>query len=110
MYSHVTVGALQSARDSIAMASGASQPVTTAAPLDDTGDASSVKGRGLKRPVRSTAMDGDVPQLAEAGGIMPKGWMNEKVGPIVIWRSPNGKIFRSCASACRGRCCCSACL
>ena len=34
MYSHVIVGALEFARDSIAMASGASQLVMTAAPLD----------------------------------------------------------------------------
>ena len=79
------------------MASGASQLVTAAAPLDDTGDASSVKGRGLKRPVRSTAVDVDAPQLAEAGGIIPKGLTTETVGPIVIWRSPNGKKFRSWA-------------
>ena len=52
------------------MASGASQPVMTAAPLDDTEDASSVKGSALKRPVRLTAMDGDAPQLAEAAALM----------------------------------------
>ena len=66
------------------MASGASQLVMTAAPLDDTEDASSVKGSALKRPVRLTAMDGDAPQLAEAAALMPKGWTNELVGPIVI--------------------------
>ena len=79
------------------MASGASQPGMTAAPLDDTEDASSVKGSALKRPVRLTAMDGDAPQLAEAAALMPKGWTNELVGPIVIWSSPNGKKFRSWA-------------
>ena len=54
-----------------ALASGASQPVMTAAPLDDTEDASSVKGSALKRPVRLTAeheaeltaMDGDALSL-----------------------------------------------
>ena len=79
------------------MASGASQPVMTAAPLDDTKDAYSVKGSALKRPVRLTAMDGDAPQLAEAAALMPEGWTNELVGPIVIWRSPNGKKFTSWA-------------
>ena len=66
------------------MASGASQRVMTAAPLDDTEDASSVKGSALKRPVCLTAMDGDAPQLADAAALMPKGWTNELVGPIVI--------------------------
>ena len=79
------------------MASGACQLAMTAAPLDDTEDASNVKCSALKRPVRLTAMDGDAPQLAEAAALMPKGWTNELVGPIVIWRSPNRKKFKSLA-------------